>query len=138
MSMGCARGCGDCCDPVFLTADQVARADYWADAVVDVFAGHTPRPGSDAAFIAEHWHEIERLPSGSARYRCDFFDAELRECTAHDKRPQVCSGFPWYGEQPHQGRVSGRCSYQWDLPGRHVVPMLNQRPLLPIEPVSRG
>jgi Fe-S-cluster containining protein len=133
MSMGCARGCGDCCDPVFLAADATERADWWKQ---EITAGRPPSEGSDADFISKHWHEEWRDERG-ARYRCDFFDPNHRECTAHDQRPGVCSGFPWYGEEPTRGRVAGRCSYQWDLPGRHNS-AFGDRPLLPIEPVRRG
>lgn len=130
MSLGCARGCGDCCDPVHLTFDQRDRMDYWRDVVEDFWNGAQPDPAGSLPFMLAHWHEFERY-DGGARYRCDRFDPETRECTAHEDRPPVCSDYPWYGDDPVPGVTGGRCSYLLDLPPDQRPE--GSRPLIPIE-----
>ena len=64
---------------------------------------------SDYQFAAEHWRPVTRaqalainpyyttqLAEAAYLYTCDCLDAGGR-CTAHDVRPSVCRGYPWYG-----------------------------------------
>jgi Fe-S-cluster containining protein len=94
------------------------------------------------AFIAAHWHEVSEaealalLPEMvddwcGAYYTCDQFDGERSLCMAHDTRPPICSGFPWYGAEPGTkgmiNRALRRCGYWADVPRERwpvtVVPM---------------
>lgn len=136
MSLGCAAGCGDCCDPVHLSPDQRDHFDRWRERVEDVWAGDQPEPGGSMPFMLVHWHELEHKPTGTT-YRCDRFDPDTRMCTAHEDRPPVCSNFPWYGDPPDPsvfGGSLGRCSYMLDLPPDQRP--AGSRPLIPVEVVS--
>lgn len=129
MTVGCAR-CGDCCDPVYLSADQAELVEQWRRYVA---AGGQPTPGSDVTFILDHWQPLERRDTGT-RYRCDRFDPVHRTCGAHEDRPDVCSGFPWYGEEPTReaaGEIARTCSYLFDVPADQRP--AGARPLIPLE-----
>lgn len=126
--------CGACCDPVHLDWLQRDKVDQWRD----WFAEHPddpPPPGSDQAFILAHWDEYERY-DGGARYRCDRFDPDTRQCTAHDDRPDVCRNFPFYGRPGDGAQLEvnpdgASCSYWADVPPD--LRLDGVRPLIPIE-----
>lgn len=130
-SLGCAA-CGGCCDPVHLGVSQRDTLDRWRQYVAD--GGEPPEPGYDLAFILAHWHEISRY-DGGARYRCDRFDADTRQCTAHEDRPPVCRDFPFY-DRPGDVRALGfpgdepACSYWLDVPAADRPEGV--RPLIPL------
>jgi Fe-S-cluster containining protein len=82
-------------------------------------------------FIGQHMTEVGR--SENIDYQCDFFNHETRLCEAHELRPPMCSGYPFY-----PGRTDAevakllysRCSY-----GLDVSPSLREpgsRPLIPV------
>lgn len=124
MSGAECNGCGACCDPVVLRGA--------ADLVITEHAAGlhgVPRPESDAAFALAHWTRIGDAPDGDGGlWTCDAYDRETRECGAYDDRPQVCSGYPWYGRAPDAGReLYAECSYRADLPPGAV--------LIPVEPI---
>jgi Fe-S-cluster containining protein len=50
-------------------------------------------------FIEEHWVTVGRKSDGW-RFNCDQFDPKTRMCMAHDDRPPICQGYPWYGQRP--------------------------------------
>lgn len=127
-SLGCAR-CGDCCDPVHLAPDQRNIVDSWRTYLAGN-PGDAPRPGSDAAFILDHWHELEHRDTGST-YRCDRFDPDTRQCTAHDDRPRVCSQFPVYDGPVDPEVCPPRCSYLLDVAPADRPD--GARPLIPLE-----
>jgi Fe-S-cluster containining protein len=82
---------------------------------------------SDSVFVAEHWHPLTRdeavqqnpfytshLPVDAHLYRCDQL-AEDGRCLAHDTRPLVCRGYPWYGQPPRLMPLPDRdCGYAID------------------------
>ena len=111
---GCTR-CGDCCDPVILRGP----AD---DLVGGYLAQTTDRQPEGAAFIRAHWTRIGDAVGGGGEYACTAFDRETRLCTAHDDRPPVCQGYPFYTEGPTPERVESlaksypACGYLVDLP----------------------
>ncbi len=124
MTIGCAR-CGDCCDPVVLDPavwDRIQTGDSADRASVD--------------FAREHWTVVGEIEDGDGdrmlQIKCDQFDPGTRLCGAHDERPPVCGGFPWYGRSPSiEGKVmSWRCSYWADVPTDQRPP--GTRPLLPV------
>jgi Fe-S-cluster containining protein len=124
VSAGCSK-CGDCCRAIAVpaTKKRVREGNF----------------GEDGWFILRHWHPISRaeaerrLPRigrmrrdpGVRFYACDQFDAERNLCMAHDGRPDVCRGFPFYGGDPlhwaldDEGRVDllvyPRCRYWEDV-----------------------
>jgi Fe-S-cluster containining protein len=115
----CSR-CGDCCDPVVFT---LSRGQVTADLADPYVAGRARR---DLTFIADHWHLIgahHNIRTGFFTYRCDKFDPEARLCTAYADRPPICSGFPWYGDEPRRSlTLSPRCSFQADV--RTMLPII--------------
>lgn len=52
-------------------------------------------------------------------YECDMYDKETHRCTAHDRRPRVCWGYPHYGRgQQLPGTFvpySATCDYIHDM-----------------------
>lgn len=123
MTASCAR-CGDCCDPVVLTIGMARALD----------AGHGDEASTE--FARAHWRLRQEQPDPTSRhYTCDRFDPDSRLCTAHEDRPPVCSGFPWYGRVPMAGPlVNPRCSFQWDLPS-HQRPA-GAWPLIPLTVIN--
>jgi Fe-S-cluster containining protein len=133
----CSR-CGDCCTAIKVDLPALiektapyAAADPRDEALWQAWVLDGADPAEresyvhaylDASFVAEHWHE-----KGDGRAFCDVFDAETRLCTAHDDRPPVCSGFPYYGKDPTAERLAGssaslRCSYWADVPAEQRPP----------------
>lgn len=128
----CAR-CGDCCDPVVVpfhvetwAVRQLAEADVAADT------------RENCEFLLAHWTTTATLVRAEDadvtvgyEVRCDAFNRETRECEAHDARPPVCRGFPWYGRAatdvegraPVADSLSPRCSFNQDVPGRALLPL---------------
>jgi Fe-S-cluster containining protein len=110
----CSR-CGACCDPVVLMFKPEDMT------------------GPSGPFAREHWQVIgERVnrndDSGRTEYliECDQFDKATRLCTAHDSRPPICSGYPWYSADPNVNLVlDPTCSFQADV--RTMLPVVEVR-----------
>ncbi len=160
--LGCAR-CGNCCESIYMSAEMDLIRQAWTteklDGVPDpgmdegwkfwlehgwtddrrptAIAKYSPAhpDQSTANFTAEHWHLV-RSEEDHQIYDCDMFDTETRLCTAGEGRPPVCSGYPWYGEEPGRGRavlLGPQCSYLLDVAPADRPE--NARPLIPIEVV---
>lgn len=112
----CAR-CGGCCDPVTMRLTKKQIRERTAD--------------PSGPFILANWRRISRaeanrrsptlgtVPGDGYRfYECAKFDPDTRLCTAHEDRPPVCQGFPWYGKEPNGAYLRGlpRCSFWADIP----------------------
>lgn len=112
----CAR-CGECCRRIWIAC---------APEVVLEHAAAAERDGdreSSAPFILKYW-----TPTGETsgppddewhRYTCAKFDEATSSCTAHDERPQVCRGYPFYGRDPYETigpRGFLQCSFWADMP----------------------
>jgi Fe-S-cluster containining protein len=98
--------CGDCCDPVWYP---------WGPADVRQRAERADAP-ADLGFIAEHWRATGQRRDDLHAYVCDRFDRASRLCTAHDERPPICRGYPWYDEAPGRRLVllPERCAFRAD------------------------
>lgn len=119
------NGCGDCCDPVglavspemvrarpqgfserfrqWVTAELVPISLREAYARLPALAGaELGRPGYATR---RHW------------YRCPHLDAATRRCTAYERRPLTCAGFPWYRGAPSMRTLAAfpRCSFHADV-----------------------
>jgi Fe-S-cluster containining protein len=119
--------CGACC--------RVLRLDQSA-AEIGAMAALTRALGipSDHAFAAEHWRPLtrqeamlrnpfytSRLPEDAHLYTCDQLGEDGR-CRAHEARPLVCRGYPWYGEPPRDMPLADpRCGYAYDQVMEFVV-----------------
>lgn len=131
----CSR-CGDCCDPVILTFDPQQRA---AEKLSELLFVAPPWVWHQYEFLRDHWRTIDTVEVVEGddtvtvyRVECDQFDRESRTCGAHDTRPQVCSGFPWYGREPDddlcepsRASLSPRCSFNADV--RTMLPIVEVR-----------
>lgn len=127
----CAR-CGDCCERIRLSFDPQKKAVELLD-IPDL----EPHNRHNAEFMRDHWRTIDVNTDEDAITtfiaQCDAFDATTRLCTAHDARPPVCSAYPWYGRPPedNEGRasvaaaLSPRCSFNADVPGRTMLPIVD-------------
>jgi Fe-S-cluster containining protein len=107
--------CGDCCERITVGWEPerllnfVGVSDPRDDAAWERWKAVDPEHYTDEArdgyvrtwlnanFLFEHWHIVARSEAKTT-FSCDAFDAEARLCTAHDGRPPICSGFPWYGK----------------------------------------
>jgi Fe-S-cluster containining protein len=100
--------CGDCCDPVWYA---------WGPADVRQRASR-PTDSADLPFIAEHWHATGEQRDDMHAYQCDFFDPDSRLCTAHDQRPPICRGYPWYSDEAGSRLVvlPVYCTFRADYP----------------------
>ena len=110
--MGCNQ-CGKCCTAIGINTsfDDLKNTD-----------------GEDAEFIKQHWHPMSRNLAYFLNpylndtfgdderyhfYSCDLFDAGTNKCMCHEEKPNVCSGFPFYGgEDVSMARTySPECGY---------------------------
>jgi Fe-S-cluster containining protein len=98
--------CGCCCDPVWYS---------YGPGDLRQLAERTN--SADARFAVAHWHPTGETGDAGHAYRCDRFDPVTRLCTAHDERPPICRGYPWYDEPPGRRLVllPEPCSYRADL-----------------------
>ena len=126
--------CGDCCENMELNFTKGELRDFVArrgdgGATTPIAQAHL----ANAYFILRHWH---RSGGGGTktRYACDRFDAATRLCTAHEDRPPICQGFPWYGAPPPVGtvvRLPRRCSFNADVGVPVAAPTARRRGDLP-------
>jgi len=123
---GCNR-CGACCRVLTLEqSPQEVRNVAALTAVLGI--------PSDHRFAAEHWRPLTReeamqrnpiytssLAADAYLYSCDMLGADGL-CKAHDTRPLVCRGYPWYGEPPRDMVLADPdCDYYEDVVTEHVI-----------------
>lgn len=49
-------------------------------------------------------------------FRCAHFDRETKRCTDYHHRPDMCSGYPWYDNEPRpDAALPPGCSFRDDL-----------------------
>lgn len=122
----CAR-CGDCCDPVTLSADTVE--------LIFTAKFGTPARGSQREWMRRHLRfrrfrgayqlsrDVTLVPA--VEFDCDYFDRASRACTAYDDRPDMCRRYPFYGREPKaDSTMGGRCSFLADVPGVTMLPIV--------------
>lgn len=121
-AMGECNGCGACC--------RVIRLEQSWDEVQQM-AALTRVLGipSDHQFVAAHWRPLSRdeamarnafyttrLSPDAHLYTCDRLGDDGL-CTAHDERPLVCRGYPWYDQPPRVVPLAdAECGYLPDVP----------------------
>ena len=124
--MGDCNGCGACCRVILLEQS-------WDE--VQQMAALTRVLGipSDHQFVAEHWRPLaraeamQRNPFYTSRvaptahlYTCDRLGVDGL-CMAHDERPLVCRGYPWYDLPPRAMPLAdAECGYLPDLLARPI------------------
>lgn len=133
------NNCGRCCDPVVLPYTQddirhlppfgkgsmfIALQDpenrRWiledlipirrrdgVDAVADYMSA-----GAKTAYSSNG----EAVVLFSHFFKCKWYNKEERTCEAYDRRPPICSGYPWYGDEPDETKaIPKECSYNADV-----------------------
>jgi Fe-S-cluster containining protein len=106
--------CGDCCENIALSTDHGTIIKRLAQGY------GTGRWRKDAVFILNNMRPTGRSTRQGKMVKqvlsCAKFDSVTRKCTAHDDRPELCSGYPWYKGEPITGdtTMGGRCSYLGD------------------------
>jgi Fe-S-cluster containining protein len=125
--MSACNRCGACCR--VLTLEQ-SPAEVQQ---MSVLTGVLGIP-SDYQFAARHWHPLSRdeamrrnplytsrLPVDAHLYRCDMLAAD-GTCQAHETRPLVCRGYPWYGEPPRDIELADPdCDYYEDWVMERII-----------------
>lgn len=119
----CAR-CGDCCENI-QTSWDLEHLRKTAEK-----EGDDSPNAANYRFVRDNWVDqgIDPNGAGGVTWTCLKFDSVGRTCTAHEDRPPVCSGYPWYGKEPFKGAwLPAACSFQADI-----------KTMLPIVEVSNG
>jgi Fe-S-cluster containining protein len=122
LSVGECNRCGACCRVILLEQS-------WEE--IQQIAMLTKVLGipSDHQFAARHWRPLtrdeamqrnafyaSRLPVDAHLYTCDRLGPD-GQCTAHDERPLVCRGYPWYDGPPRDMPLADpECGYATDRP----------------------
>lgn len=113
--------------------------DVWARAVATVRSRNPDEVDLSGELDREYWANCLFLaaacrPVGAkddqVLLACEHYDPAHQMCRAYDRRPPVCSGFPWYRREPGDGGAEPRCSYWLD-----VAPAARPegyRPLIPL------
>jgi Fe-S-cluster containining protein len=130
----CVR-CGKCCDPVILLFDPQERAAerLGSDEELEPWAQH------QYEFFRDHWRsestfedDLDGERVTVHRVRCDQYEAATRTCMAQEAKPDVCSGFPWYGRDPRSAAnepiaasLAPQCSFNADV--RRMLPIVEVR-----------
>lgn len=120
--------CGMCCRAIRLqiSPDELKRrvckdeylrtisdsAKLWDSEFVYLF--WEPITLEEALNINPHlktWKEYDE----AYYYTCTKFDSKTNKCSIHEKRPDVCSRYPWYDQQPFKEYnwyfYSDKCGY---------------------------
>lgn len=116
--------CGKCCEVIALPIPPEHLDPASGMRYVDskfMFENFVPVDAETARSINPHIIiESEELLNGTEQYfyTCKQYDKENKLCMAHEQRPHVCSGFPWYNKPIHNIalRMHMSCSYWEDVP----------------------
>lgn len=102
--------CGDCCENIWTKFSPEERNS--PDRNFDEAGKQT------VEFVNKYWIHLGPDKVDGHRYSCTKFDTNTRLCTAHDERPPVCSGYPYYSRPVEEFKLAthlpARCSYQAD------------------------
>lgn len=125
------NGCGRCCDPVVLPftqddARRAARGEMLPENRRWVIEDLTPIPrrqgiNATADYMTAGGKTVygikgEPVVLFSHFFTCKWFDTETRTCEAYDRRPPICSGYPWYDDEPDDSKtIPKECSYNADV-----------------------
>lgn len=142
---GSCHMCGKCCEAIHLLQSPQEVASI----------AESEKMSGDARFITDNWTPITKEEAftinpylkqnedGLAEkgidnvygkfyyYTCTQLDKETRKCRVHENRPQVCSGYPWYGRRPNNSILwyADECGYKVDLETSDDVPGMRKVPL---------
>lgn len=112
--------CGKCCEAILI---PVSSEEMKPDSGIRFRDGDFMREN----FVPMTQEEAFRINPNLADplsiekkyyYSCKQYDKTTKLCGAHENRPQVCSGFPWYGNSINNQSLlmHKECSYWLDVP----------------------
>lgn len=124
--------CGKCCDPVLTDisperiSDEIHYLDHPEETAEKNWVQLSDKDAYTFRFIHEHWKHVTKeevldknpviAHTKQQLYLCDQYNTETRECMAQDSKPDICSGYPWYGKTPVLNRLYvDECSYHADV-----------------------
>ena len=110
-------------------ASAVAMARRYDPDEVDLSSELTRGYWANYLFLAASCRPVG-AKDGQVLLACENYDPAHQMCRAYDRRPPVCSGFPWYGREPGDGGAEPRCSYWLDVPPADRPE--GYRPLIPL------
>jgi Fe-S-cluster containining protein len=112
---GFCHQCGNCCENIWLehSPDQILEQ---LEIIEEYVAAGNEYPAEVAnvtsyLFVLEYWSHKD-----NDRWECSFFNTETRQCEAHDLRPPICEGYPWYSKGPGDKELENKCGYWYDIP----------------------
>lgn len=132
----CSR-CGKCCEDISVQKSP-AELEKWFEGI-DFDGSQRYDVGMeylyDAWFIGTHWVYEGPDKINGHKYQCSMFNKETRTCMAHEARPEVCKGYPWYPEsrkyreelKPYESGkyLHPQCSFNADV--RTMLPIVEIR-----------
>jgi Fe-S-cluster containining protein len=117
----CTKGCGDCCERFYIGGNRTQGIAAFRARMTAYLANvrTVGKSRKDIQFMHDNFVSGEQ-----GGFTCLKFDRQTRSCTAHNDRPSVCSGFPWYGKEPDKMVLGyGRCTYITDT-GVKLLPIV--------------
>lgn len=115
--------CGDCCEDIKLNVPQGTITAMLANPYI---AGRGRR---DMIFVQEYMILTGRVDGKFASHPrqirdCLMFDPETNLCNAHEQRPLLCAGYPWYSGGPSKSQhLHARCTFNADV--RTMLPIVS-------------
>ena len=99
-----------------ITDEAIPKAErQWADrclSAMPVKEALAKAPWLRGRLLADRFGN----PSSPFFFRCSNFDAATRQCADYDNRPDMCRGYPWYGQAPRRdAALPPDCSFKADL-----------------------
>lgn len=133
--MTSCNGCGRCCDPVVLpyTQDDARRAPLSGPGMMYpenrrwVLEDLTPIRRRDGLTLTNDYMPggktvVTQVATGRTEilfshfFTCKWYNRETRACEAYDRRPPICSGYPWYDAPPDDTKtIPLECSFNADV-----------------------
>ncbi len=133
----CRLGCGACCDPVQIPWTQAEavtlpidpRDRFWMLEMLTPMSRREAKAKMPHLFDGRPVVDANKRPVFPMFYSCRAFDPETRLCTAHELRPPICSGFPWYDEAPKRNAtIPPQCEFNRDVGREPVMVEITAKP----------
>jgi len=118
--MGKCNQCGMCCRAIALRYTKKEIAATWSDINGKFMVKNWVRISKKQALKNNpHVAHLQKLyaEEGSTTYwyACKLLKDGL--CSVHENKPPICSGYPWYDQQPDKGEYlySATCGFKEDI-----------------------
>ncbi|MCE7697849.1 MAG: YkgJ family cysteine cluster protein [Methanobacterium paludis] len=119
--------CGSCCKAIRVSISPEKLEKEVKELYPDGVSDDMPEV-NDYGFMKLYWKSITRkealkrnphIKTWGERdydyfYECIWF--KNNHCSCHDRKPHICSEYPWYGEKPSDIHLySPNCGYKIDI-----------------------